>query len=107
MILEAAPQRIVPEPVSACLIAVAQNTDFDETKHNLINDYYLTKETENYINKCLSVVNSDPEKMKELVINYYYRPAFWKDTEHKINYRRFFTINGLFVSMFRIKKFLT
>jgi (1->4)-alpha-D-glucan 1-alpha-D-glucosylmutase len=95
LILEAAPQRIVPAPVSACLIAIAKNKEFDETKHNLINDYYLTKETESYIDKCLSVVNNDPEKLKKLVNLLYYRPAFWKDTEYKINYRRFFTINGL------------
>ena len=95
MILGAAPQRIVPEPVSACLIAVAQNKDFEEVRHNLLNDYYLTKETETYINKCLSVINNDPEKIMEIVRQLYYRPAFWKDTEFKINYRRFFTINGL------------
>ncbi len=85
----------MPSPVSACLIAVAQNTGFDETKHNLLNDYYLTKETEKYINQCLSVINNDPEKIKELVDKCVYQPVFWKDTEHKINYRRFFTINGL------------
>ncbi|HKI90075.1 MAG TPA: malto-oligosyltrehalose synthase [Draconibacterium sp.] len=94
-ILEAASQRIVPAPVSACLIAVAKNKDFDEVRHNLLNDYHLTKETENYIDECLSVINSEPEKLKKLVNHLYYRPAFWKDTEFKINYRRFFTINGL------------
>lgn len=95
MILEAAPQRIVPPPVSACLIAIALNSDFEGTKSNLINDYYLTKETEKYINKCLSAINRSPEKLQELVDKLYYRPVFWKDTEHSINYRRFFTINGL------------
>jgi (1->4)-alpha-D-glucan 1-alpha-D-glucosylmutase len=94
-ILEATAQPIVPEPVSACLIAVAQNKKFDEVRHNLLNDYYLTKETESFVNKCMSVVNNNPEKMKELVNHLYYYPAFWKDTEFKINYRRFFTINGL------------
>ncbi len=94
-ILEAASQQIVPEPVSACLIAVVQNKDFDEVMHNLLNDYFLTKKTENYIDECLSVVNNDSEKLKELVNHLYYRPAFWKETESKINYRRFFTINGL------------
>ena len=95
LILEAAPQKIVPAAVSACLIAVAQNTNFDETKHNMINDYFLTRETERYVNKCLSVINGDSEKIKELISKLHYYPTFWKDTEHKINYRRFFTINGL------------
>ena len=95
LILEPGSQRIVPEPVSACLIAVAQNKDFDEARHNLLNDYYLTKETEKYVNKCLSVVNNNKKKLKELITRLYYQPVFWKDTEFKINYRRFFTINGL------------
>ncbi|QIA09077.1 malto-oligosyltrehalose synthase [Draconibacterium halophilum] len=94
-ILESAPQQIIPESVSACLVALAQNKDFDKVRHNLLNDYHLAKETENYINECLSAVNNNPEKMKELVSQLYYQPAFWKDTEYKINYRRFFTINGL------------
>ncbi len=67
VILEAASHEIMPEPVSACLIAVAQNKDFEDVRHNLLNDYFLTKETGNYINECLTKVNNDPEKMKELV----------------------------------------
>ncbi len=95
LILKAAAHRNIPEPVSACVIAVEQNNDFDEVRNNLLDDYHLTKETEDYINECLSVVNSDDEKLKELVGKLHYRPAFWKETEYKINYRRFFTINGL------------
>ncbi len=33
--------------------------------------------------------------MKVVIDQLYYYPSYWKDTEAKINYRRFFTINGL------------
>src|SRR5690606_34384990 len=33
--------------------------------------------------------------MKQVVDDLYYYPTFWRDTEKKINYRRFFTSNSL------------
>ncbi len=48
-----------------------------------------------HINYCLSIVNTNPEQMKVVLDNLFYRPTYWKETERLINYRRFFTINGL------------
>lgn len=48
-----------------------------------------------HIERCLSIINSNHSKMKELIAELNYQPCYWKDTESKINYRRFFTINGL------------
>jgi len=37
-----------------------------------------------------------PETLiREIVACQYYEPCYWKDTESRINYRRFFTVNGL------------
>ncbi len=94
-VFEAASQRAIPKAVLIYLAATSQKDSFEEARKNLLTDYERTKETKNYINECLAAINNSPEKMKELVRHLYYLPAFWKDTDHKINYRRFFTINSL------------
>ena len=43
----------------------------------------------------LEEINSSVEKMHELLRLQFFLPTYWKLTEEKINYRRFFTINGL------------
>jgi malto-oligosyltrehalose synthase/4-alpha-glucanotransferase len=61
----------------------------------LYNLWLEKTEISQYINYCLSEVNSKPDQMKTLVNALAYLPAYWRITEHKINYRRFFTINNL------------
>ncbi len=40
-------------------------------------------------------INADPVKLKALANAQYYRLCHWQETDEKINYRRFFTVNGL------------
>jgi malto-oligosyltrehalose synthase len=40
-------------------------------------------------------VNQQPALLKALLDNQYYAFHYWRDAETKINYRRFFTVNGL------------
>ena len=47
------------------------------------------------INEIISTINNDKEIMLKLLEKQYYVLAHWKQTEKKINYRRFFTINQL------------
>jgi malto-oligosyltrehalose synthase/4-alpha-glucanotransferase len=61
----------------------------------LHSNYRSNKDTRDPIDNCLLAFNSDPEKMKTLVAKLDYLPVYWKETEERINYRRFFTINGL------------
>ncbi|HKJ43668.1 MAG TPA: malto-oligosyltrehalose synthase, partial [Sunxiuqinia sp.] len=68
---------------------------FDEWKKRLWDEYSELPEIKIYIDDCLAVVNNNSAKLKELIDKLHYFPSFWKDTEEKINYRRFFTINGL------------
>lgn len=44
---------------------------------------------------CSEKVNSDKELLQKIIEEQYFRPCYWKETDTKINYRRFFTVNGL------------
>ena len=79
------------------------NINFDDTLsknwkakiNRLYASYHENAEISQYINYCLSEFNSKSDKMRTLVNALTYLPAFWKNTDSKINYRRFFTINNL------------
>lgn len=47
------------------------------------------------IASALNKINQDKAFLTELVNEQYYRPCSWKETDLRINYRRFFTVNGL------------
>ena len=49
----------------------------------------------NTIQEIVDRVNNDTERMLALLGNQHYVFTHWKETEKKINYRRFFTINQL------------
>lgn len=54
--------------------------------------------TENEIEilrSTVSSINKEPGKIKHLLQEQFYTLTFWKHTEKKINYRRFFTVNTL------------
>jgi (1->4)-alpha-D-glucan 1-alpha-D-glucosylmutase len=40
-------------------------------------------------------INSDPVLMRKVIDSQYYLPAYWKTSDTRINYRRFFTVNEL------------
>lgn len=43
----------------------------------------------------VAIINSDPRKLKELLHNQFYILDYWKNSEWRMNYRRFFTVNEL------------
>ncbi|HJW18277.1 MAG TPA: alpha-amylase family glycosyl hydrolase, partial [Flavisolibacter sp.] len=47
------------------------------------------------VEKVLAAYNSDPSRLMELTGEQVYRLCDWKETDGQINYRRFFTVNGL------------
>ncbi|TDO24787.1 malto-oligosyltrehalose synthase [Pedobacter duraquae] len=57
----------------------------------------LNVESRNEIgrSKGLEAVNQDKHFLKELVSKQFYRLCSWQETDYKINYRRFFTVNSL------------
>ncbi|QRQ99557.1 malto-oligosyltrehalose synthase [Dyadobacter sandarakinus] len=48
-----------------------------------------------FLNKRLEEINADPEAVTELLGQQEYELCFWQHTAEKINFRRFFTVNGL------------
>ncbi len=45
--------------------------------------------------ETLEAINNSPEKLESMHSDQYYRLCWWQETEKRINYRRFFTINEL------------
>jgi len=48
-----------------------------------------------YINECINAVNQSPEQLRQIADAQVYRLCSWEETNGRINYRRFFTVNGL------------
>ncbi len=48
-----------------------------------------------FIDECITAVNASPELLLQIAEAQVYRLCNWKETDHKINYRRFFTVNVL------------
>lgn len=46
-------------------------------------------------NQSLATLNKDKELLKTIANQQHYRLCSWKETDSKINFRRFFTVNGL------------
>jgi (1->4)-alpha-D-glucan 1-alpha-D-glucosylmutase len=47
------------------------------------------------IENAVEDLNADLQQLAHLIGNQYYRLCFWKETDTRINYRRFFTVNEL------------
>ena len=53
------------------------------------------KASKTYIDKRIQEVNNHPERLQQIADEQAYRLCYWQETDHHINYRRFFTVNGL------------
>ena len=95
VLLNAENQTSIPNTVAAFLGAEKKVNQFNENRHRLFLDYSRAEGTKIYVDDRLAEANNNPQKLKKIIGELYYYPSFWKDTEHKINFRRFFTINGL------------
>ena len=51
--------------------------------------------TKNYLESCLQKVNEDHEVIRKIADEQVYQLVNWQKTDYKINFRRFFTVNGL------------
>jgi malto-oligosyltrehalose synthase/4-alpha-glucanotransferase len=52
-------------------------------------------EVSKYIDGVLAQINAEPTLLSNIIDSQYYKPCLWSETDKKINYRRFFTVNGL------------
>lgn len=85
----------LPNTVAKFLNAEKKVDQFNENRYRLFLDYSRSEQTKIYVDERLTEANNNPRKLKKIIDRLYYYPSFWKDTEQKINFRRFFTINGL------------
>ncbi len=53
------------------------------------------RENSDRIESAITAINADKEKLSQVADLQFYCLTFWKQTEKKINYRRFFTVNSL------------
>ncbi|MBN8821241.1 MULTISPECIES: malto-oligosyltrehalose synthase [unclassified Spirosoma] len=51
--------------------------------------------TKSYLNKCLNTINKSPDQLKRIANEQVYRLCSYGETDARINYRRFFTVNSL------------
>lgn len=55
----------------------------------------MDKDDKVTLRKAIEALNQDGEGLKKFLDLQWYRLVYWKETEHRINYRRFFTVNSL------------
>lgn len=57
--------------------------------------YHNERLVSRYVDSVVVHINRDPERKSALLQKQYYRLSHWMDTNKRLNYRRFFTINDL------------
>lgn len=67
---------------------------FDELQLQLAS-LLKNEQVRSYIEERLAKINQDPEQLLQLAEGQIYRLCNWQETDYHINYRRFFTVNGL------------
>ncbi len=55
----------------------------------------ISEESPDYLTNCLNAVNTDPAYIREITDEQAYELCYHAETDQRINYRRFFTVNGL------------
>lgn len=67
----------------------------DERIRKLYSFYQADQDFRDHADRCMSMINNDPVLMSSLVDQQHYLPSHWQETEQRMSYRRFFSINGL------------
>jgi malto-oligosyltrehalose synthase/4-alpha-glucanotransferase len=67
---------------------------FNEFKQQLASDY-RNPAIQSLIRQQLTQINLDPAQLQQLADDQEYRLCHWQETDARINFRRFFTVNGL------------
>lgn len=61
----------------------------------IFNDDNITLEEDDSIHSRLEHINASPDLLEHIAEEQYYELCHWQETDNKINFRRFFTVNGL------------
>jgi len=55
----------------------------------------ILQQLDDDLTKGIEIANNDPSLLLQIAIDQHYRLCHWQETDRQINYRRFFTVNGL------------
>ena len=69
--------------------------EWQELKTTFLSEVHENNEFQKKIRKYIDEINDSSEKLKDILNLQFFLPTHWQKTESEINYRRFFTINGL------------
>ena len=69
--------------------------DWSEIKENLLDFISRKPAVQDAVAKTLEEYSQNTDTLQELLDDQYFKLTHWQETEHKINYRRFFTVNDL------------
>ena len=90
-------KKLLPSILSK-MVAAAEGADYP-TWHSIKSEFLESVNQlsgqPDVIAKVLEEVNQDPTELRNMLDQQYYRLAYWKDADSRINYRRFFTVNEL------------
>jgi malto-oligosyltrehalose synthase len=75
--------------------AVFLNTIWETSKGKLQHLVTSDKKSRSFIENLIQTFNDHEHLMRNVLKKQHYELCYWKDTEQRINFRRFFTINGL------------
>ena len=79
-------------------LAIEDSKSYSLAVNELEMQFKLIYEKSEYrkaINDAIAQVNQQEDLLKAVLEEQEYRLCYWKDTSHTINFRRFFTVNGL------------
>ncbi len=71
------------------------NTTWEGVKQGLSELQKQDKQVARFIRNIMKEYSGQQELMREVIHRQYYELCHWQETERRINYRRFFTVNGL------------
>ena len=71
------------------------NGDWHIIKQEIESFCKTDPEMETWTGQLFNELNNDQSLISEIIMLQHYEPCHWKDTSKRINYRRFFTVNGL------------
>ncbi|MFO7721176.1 MAG: malto-oligosyltrehalose synthase, partial [Gillisia sp.] len=70
-------------------------SDWNDLKNSFYQEIEKDAQLKTELSAAIEKINHSSEEIQNLLDLQYFIPAHWKHTEQEINYRRFFTINGL------------
>jgi malto-oligosyltrehalose synthase/4-alpha-glucanotransferase len=80
------------------LVKVQDQKKLAARSHQFEDDFAAALENKSFMDALPGVIekiNGDKRHLQKLVADQHYRLAHWQETDQQINYRRFFTVNGL------------